>query len=233
MLITIESVAAALHKVVDHCTMGDFSPALGLMDKISRPDRLADLLGQVVAHPCEPERCASASFIHTLGFEKFALVNRKPDFMLRLHIWHPAEHRSLGHVHNHRSAIVSTVIRGELGKQIFVRDPAQMPFAEYREELTDGGWRLCAVGTAGLRQTKLTRLGPGIRYALAADTLHRIEAAENELTATLFLETRATRATTNVFTMLDETIREHVPKLPMTVAAYRQHLAATIATLGL
>lgn len=233
MAITVESVSTTLLDVVHRYAAGDLRPAPDAVRELSRPGPLGELVHQVMDHPQEPARCAPMSYFHTLGFEKYTLINRKPDFMLRLHIWHPDPRRSPGHIHNHRSAVASSIISGLLSKQIFERDPVQPSLAEYHEETTDGAWHLREIGRTGLRQTELTLLEPGARYTLAAETLHQVEVADDKVTATLFLEMRATRTTTNVFVPAGGAVPKSIPKLPLTPTVYRQRLKGAFAALGL
>jgi hypothetical protein len=231
MTVTVESVVADLRDVAHRATEGDFEPALDTIVELARPERLARFIGCLLSHPDEPARCAPVSFFHVLGFAKFVLVNRKPDFMLRMHIWPPDDQCWPGHIHNHRDTIVSAVVCGTLEKQIFVRDPAGNRLVEYLEECTENRWTLQRVGLAALRCSQVTKLRGGSHYALTPDVLHRIKGSPDQMTVTLLLETATTLTTTAVFTTEEERPPQRLTKSPLALADYRQGLRTALDAL--
>jgi hypothetical protein len=232
MVVTVESVTAALREAARQAVAGEFAPAVAALDELARPERLTGLIDRVLDDPSQSTQCAPLSFFHVLGFEKFVLLTDQSDFMLRMHVWRPGADRPLGDIHNHRSAVVSVVIHGSLEKQVFVRDPTAAGHMEYEEECNESGWTLHRVGPAGLRQAQLTSLERGGRYALAPDVLHRIKVDRDRLTVTLFMETRPTRRTTAVFTNGADNAPGRLPKEPLTPAGYRQGLQAALVALS-
>src|SRR3954453_19206085 len=110
MVMTAKGVATELRAVARKAAEGDFEPALAAIGELAGPEQLAELVEWLLNCSDEVARCASLSLFHVLGFEKFVLVNGEPDFMLRMHVWQPGADPPPGHIHNHRDAIVSTVV---------------------------------------------------------------------------------------------------------------------------
>jgi hypothetical protein len=238
MDLTLDTVSSLLHDVTTRSGAHDQAPeaALGTVSTLAQPGLLADLLRSLRAHPGAVATCAAKSYRHPLGFERIALIDAEPEFMLRAHVWWPRNGAGPGHVHNHRFGFASAVVRGGYDMQLFHRDQAGMPMIEYREQSAGGvgiaAWHLDALRPARLRLLSGASLQQGSGYALAANALHRVTVRPGTLCVTLFLETAVVRPVTQVFaepgTQVRAATREHV----LTSDNYRRRLDAVLDALA-
>jgi hypothetical protein len=162
------------------------------------------------------------------------LVNAAPLFELRLHVWWPDSNPGVDHVHNHRFAFASAVVRGSYNMQVYQVDPAGAPALEYREMVSpQGGWRLTPAGTARIGLLTSVNLEPGTSYALASDALHRVAVAPGALCITLLLRTAlAPRQSTRVFAKPGHGVPTMIPIMAMSSDDYRKHLKALLSELA-
>jgi hypothetical protein len=179
------------------------------------------------------EKCARHSYLHPLGFHKLMLINAAPAFELRLHVWWPDAPPGVDHIHNHRFAFASAVVRGGYNMRIFQTDPAGQPMYEYHENVSpDGGWQLTPVGPARLGLLTSVNLEPGASYALAANALHRVDVAPGDLCVTLLLRTEcATGLATRVFAEPGQAVAASIPIKETSTEDYREQLDALLGEL--
>ncbi|NEC88786.1 hypothetical protein [Streptomyces sp. SID12501] len=201
----------AVGRLCGHDLLGSLVEALILQVEADRPDTA---------------RRAALSYDHALGFSKLMLLTGEPDYMLRAHIWSagPAirTHNDPEHIHNHRFAFASAVLRGALRMRIYVPDPQGEPVAAYREEIGPGdtAWQITDAGTARLRMAADLRLEAGSRYCLDADTRHQVALTPGLSTVTCFLETAALRQTTDVYAIPHDHLPVSIPKQPLSPERY-------------
>ncbi|MFG2511087.1 hypothetical protein [Streptomyces sp. NPDC048584] len=200
------------------------SAAGAVVAELGSPERLSELVGELVRGEGDPEGCARLSYRHVLGFDKLLLIDAGPRHMLRVHLWH-AGGGGTGRedIHNHRSALASHIVRGRLCMELYETAGGEGFAAErYEESLADGSadWLLTPAGPARLRLTHTGRYAAGSTYALPAHTLHRAWCDTPMPTVTLFLETGAERRRhTDVFTAAGPHAGA-VPKQPLDVPGY-------------
>ncbi|ARF58744.1 hypothetical protein [Streptomyces gilvosporeus] len=216
---------------------------------LARPDTLGPLVRRLSAGDQDLTDCTRLSYRHVLGFDKLLLLGGAPRYMLRVHLWHGGAGPAPEDIHNHRCAIASAVVRGRVRMECYepvAHDPADgpppgawgdgLPAVAYRETIDGpgGAWRLHHVGAARLRLTGDERFGAGSSYGLDARALHRV--VSEEPTVTLFLETAAQRAVTDVFAPVRSNggagRPDPPPKTPLATAAYLAELDALARSLG-
>ncbi|MFV8183606.1 hypothetical protein [Streptomyces sp. AF1B] len=179
--------------------------ARSVVAELGSPERLLELIDELVSGEGDPEGCARLSYRHVLGFDKLLLVDAGPRHMLRAHLWHRRS-GAIGEedIHNHRSALASYIVRGRIAMELYeVRDEGGIGTARYQESLArqSADWLLEPAGPARLRMTHVGQYAAGSSYALPAHTLHRAWCDTDAPTVTLFLETGSgRRAHTDVFT---------------------------------
>jgi hypothetical protein len=175
---------------------------------------------------------AGQSYLHPLGFHKLMLLSHAPSFEVRINVWWPGGTRGVDHVHNHRFAFASTIVRGGYDMQIFQVGRTGALVREYRETASpEGGWRLRSQGTAHLRMMGSTRLEQGSSYALPADVLHRVAVPPDMLCITLLLRTALAGSETSVFAGPQNAIPAVIPVQPMSIGEYRLQIRALLAEL--
>ncbi|MFI2615108.1 hypothetical protein [Streptomyces sp. NPDC018584] len=212
--------------------------ARAVVAELGSPERLLPLVAELAAGAGDPSGCALLSYRHVLGFDKLLLIDGGPRHRLRAHVWHPGA-GAREDIHNHRSPLASSVVRGALGMELF--DPVEeadggggQTAARYRESLAGAGgdWLLEPAGRARLRLAQSAVYAAGSGYALPSYALHRAWCASPDVTVTLFLETGAGRRRyTDVFTGPAEPTRA-VAKEPLDVADYLAELAALAGLIG-
>jgi hypothetical protein len=161
-------------------------------------ERICDILEAV----CEDElllaSCARSSVAHPLGFDKFALMSSDL-YQVRLHIWWPGGMRGREDIHNHRFPFVSAVIVGQLNISIYKiarTGTAMLRFQENRQA-GGAGYRYVRLANVQVRQSGGSSCAAGNAYYMRSDILHRVDVADSNLAATLFVRIpRAIRSTT-------------------------------------
>ncbi|MCX3060879.1 cupin domain-containing protein [Streptomyces beihaiensis] len=215
--------------------------ARDVVARLGTPERLAGLVRDLAADGAaggdDTARRARLSYRHVLGFDKLLLIDGGPHHMLRAHVWRPGA-RAPEDIHNHRSPLASSVVRGSLRMELFApaTDPrAGRAAARYRESLSDGAadWLLEPAGAARLDLAHVAEYPAGSSYALPSHTLHRVRTTAAAPTVTLFLETGAGRRRhTDVFLAADaDPHAAEVAKTPLDATEYVTELEALAALL--
>ncbi|MGW1375141.1 hypothetical protein ACWD6P_12825 [Streptomyces sp. NPDC002446] len=222
--------------------------ARAVIAELARPGTLGPLVRRLSAGEGDLAECTRLSYRHVLGFDKLLLLPGAPRFMLRVHFWHGGTGAAPEHIHNHRCAIASAVVRGRVRMECYEPAPDGMPAVAYRETIDGPGgtWRLRRVGDARLRLLRTERYGAGRSYGLDARTLHRV--VSEQPTVTLFLETVPQRAVTDVYVrngagpgsaaVRAGAVRagagrpDPPPKTPLSPAVYLAELDALARSLG-
>jgi hypothetical protein len=231
---THSGAAAVLHEILAR-PADDPDRSAELLETVSamaRPSELTELLLSLYKDDQAISACTKRSFRHPLGFDKLALIDALPLFILRIHAWWPRSESGVDHVHNHRFSFVSSIVCGSYDMQMYTKDPNGSLMVEYQEEVTaDLGWRLQRVATTRIKPLTTIRLQQGASYALPAETLHRITVQHEVPCLTLFLQTKISRSTTQVFVDHDDPVPAGTPKRPFSCENYRQQLASVISLL--
>jgi len=236
MRLGLEVVTGSLYDALERAQVAGRShsaAALESTSSLAHSPHLTQLLRSLIDDTEAAERCANWSYLHPLGFHKLMLVNAAPLFDLRLHVWWPDSQPGVDHIHNHRFALASAIVRGGYNMQLFQADPDGAPMMEYREMISpDGGWNLTPVGPAGLRQLTSVNLGPGASYGLATSALHRVDVVPGSLCVTLVLRTtHAADLATRVFARPGQAVSRSIPAREMSRNSYRRQLAALVGEL--
>jgi hypothetical protein len=181
--------------------------------------------------------CAAQSYRHPLGFESIMLIDKPPEFRLRLHAWWPDDVPGMEHVHNHRFMLATVVLLGGYDMQIYQLGHSGIPMDEYSEHSGQDGesWSLDYVGTARLRLLASTFISTGSGYALTTDALHRVKVPHGRLCVTLSLAAPAAPAThvdTHVFASPGGAAPARSWKRPFSLAGYQRRLDSIAAELS-
>ncbi len=235
MNLTLAETAGMLHDTFDRLTRHDnaLDLAVRTVSSLARPGVLAGLLSSLRSDGQLVATCAALSYHHPLGFDKLALIDAEPRFMLRLHAWWPGTVRGLEHVHNHRFGLATSVLAGGYDMELYRLATTGVPMTEYREELSpeSADWRLTPRAVRHLRPVAQVRVGAGSGYGLSANTLHRIQVPDGELTVTLFLETLIVRSTTRVFAEPHQPAPAFMAKHAFDSAGYLRRMDAILGSL--
>jgi len=235
MVLALDDVTFYLHDALSKADPGEDAQQSGLstLAELAEPSRLAELVHSILASPEAISACARDSHRHPLGFQKLMLINTSPLFELRTHVWWPGGSPGVDHIHNHRSAFVTTVIRGGYNMQVFQEDRTGMPMVEYRDVARPGtGWRLESVGMSYLRLLTCAQLRQGTSYALAPEALHRVAVPQGTLCITLLLRTASLGSTSQVFVRPGSPAPATHPATAMSGARYRGQLEALMTELA-
>ena len=90
----------------------DKKAALETTSALAQSSRLVELLQSLHGDLQAAATCAQQSYLHPLGFHRLMLIDASPLFELRCHVWWPDASPGVDHVHNHRFAFISAVVRG-------------------------------------------------------------------------------------------------------------------------
>jgi hypothetical protein len=229
-----DSMIRSLHDVLGQETLDGRAKkaALEMTSALAQSSRLVELLRSLHGDPQTTATCARQSYLHPLGFHKLMLINAAPRFELRCHVWWPDSSPGVDHVHNHRFAFFSAVVRGGYHMQVFQTDQAGTATLEYREMANPGtGWHLKPAGIAYLRLLSSIHHEQGTSYALEADVLHRVVVPSGTLCVTLVLRTELSGSTTRVFAGPGNATPTMTPVRVMSSADYRRQLEALLIEL--
>ncbi|MGW6055491.1 hypothetical protein [Streptomyces sp. NPDC055189] len=185
--------------------------------------------------------CARRSYRDTLGCQwRLQLVDGGYPYTLRLHAWRATGPDERLDIHNHRSALASAVVRGELLSDLYVSEgpgddstDGGVTVTAYREQLSADGahWLLLHRGPTRLRLVHTVRYVAGASYALGPLALHRAWCDPGSEALTLFLETGTERRPhTDVYSTLDRhptTVHKHA----LTEREFRSVLTSLAASL--
>ncbi|MGW6268941.1 MULTISPECIES: hypothetical protein [unclassified Streptomyces] len=185
--------------------------------------------------------CARRSYRDTLGCRwRLLLIDGGYSCTLRLHAWRAAGPQERLDIHNHRSALASAVVRGELRSDLYVpQGPGDgcvdggLTVTAYREQLSADGadWLLVPLGPSRLRLVHTVRYVAGASYALGPLALHRAWCDPGRDALTLFLETGTERRPhTDVYSTVDRHAMA-VHKAALTEREFRSVLTTLAASL--
>ncbi|MGW6311677.1 hypothetical protein [Streptomyces sp. NPDC055099] len=185
--------------------------------------------------------CARRSYRDTLGCQwRLLLIDGGYPYTLRLHAWRASGPDERLDIHNHRSALASAVVRGELRSDLYVSEgpgggsaDGGVTVTAYREQLSADGadWLLLHRGSARLRLVHTVRYVAGASYALGPLALHRAWCDPGSEALTLFLETGTERRPhTDVYSTVDRHPTA-VHKAALTQHEFRSVLTALAASL--
>lgn len=236
MILGLDETASMLHEKFGCRNTPEqmLDTAMTAVSALAQPTALNGLLRSLRASTRAVSSCAALSYHHPLGFDKLALIDAEPEFMLRLHAWWPSRTGAMEHVHNHRFAFATRIIRGSYEMRLYRTAKKGIPMVRYREGMGPGAtdWNLKQRAAAQLQLISSVQLSEGAGYALPASTLHRLAVAPGAFCITLFLETRIVRSTTKVFTESGQRPPAHTAKQPLGKEGYLERLDAVLEALG-
>ncbi|MEV6756808.1 hypothetical protein [Streptomyces sp. NPDC051214] len=202
-------------------TLGGYVPEVRRLDvaratvtELADETTLLGILTELATGTETTAACARRSYRDTLGCRwRLLLIDGGYPYTLRLHAWRTAGPDEKLDIHNHRSALASAVVRGELRSDLYVSEGPGDGSADggvmvtaYREQLSANGadWLLVRRGPACLRLVHTVRYVAGASYALGPLALHRAWCDPGSTALTLFLETGTKRRPhTDVYSTVD------------------------------
>jgi hypothetical protein len=198
------------------------------------PRGLSELLRSICLNADQLERCASASLVHPLGFDRLELLGNRR-FEVRLHIWWAGRAAAREDIHNHRFDFFSTVVHGEQHVYEFSVGEDGAMMASYAEEHDhrDQGYRFSPLGPVAVEPASFMVMTPGSVHFTASHVFHQVNAPGDRPAATLFLKIpvpRGGRATT-VIVPPGTRPPERAPRRPLSPGDIRgrlQHLAEVL-----
>lgn len=84
-------------------------------------NKLELLIDNIIKDETQLLKIASQSYLHPNGFDKILLIDRRPKYALRLHLWNPKNSRD-GHIHNHEWDLSGIVIKGSYEWKLYEYD---------------------------------------------------------------------------------------------------------------
>lgn len=150
------------------------------------------------------EEIANRSYCHDNGFDKIVIAKGN-DLQLRIHIWWDGiDIEGQPNIHNHRWNFASYLLCGEYKHEEFVlrQSAPEMIKAHayiYQPRGETGFYGLIENGDSGLELISTTILGKGDFLVSYHDQLHRVMPNRRLTTATIFLNGKVEKATTDVY----------------------------------
>jgi hypothetical protein len=177
--------------------------------------------------------CAQRSARHPLGFDKFVLYATDA-YQLRIHVWWPGETHGTEHIHNHRFSFVSGIIAGKIHVASYRLARKGVSYARFREKKypDDGMYEYHPYGNVQIGLASLQMLCPGSVYYLDSRELHRVQAADDRLSATLFIRLSQIRASTDVLVDTGGKMPTSGLRDSMAIDAARRRLESFASVMG-
>jgi hypothetical protein len=128
--------------------------------------------------------------------------SKSTGYKLRLHVWWPGRGVHTENVHNHRWSFSSVLLSGEFEMEFFVPSETGRPMSVYTYTPIDGSgtYTMLNQGTRRFVQGFHGNFGKGAVYSLEHTVLHRITTGRRSMTATLVLQSPASKDSTTVLT---------------------------------
>jgi hypothetical protein len=173
------------------------------LSQLAGADAVAELVSTVLSDETRLQAVASNSYRHTNGFLKIVLL-ASAEFKLRLHLWMRSARDSRDRpedIHNHRWDFATHILAGSYRYQQFEPDADGPSYYGYvYEPVSDSGsFSLRQRGAERLSCRLDATMSTGSTYLLRAEALHRVIGTSSLPTATLVLQSRAKRATTDQY----------------------------------
>lgn len=168
-----------------------------------RSNSFRAMLADILTNETRLREVASRSAWHPNGFAKIVLLSQ-PSYKLRLHCWRNAM-SSPTHVgeniHNHRWDFSTVLLAGRYRHQEFRPAATGQRFLAYTygEAGILSEDALAPMGTQTLRCVFDAHLGPGSRYTISREVLHRVIPDLSEPAVSLVLEGPHQPASVQVF----------------------------------
>lgn len=81
-------------------------------------NKLELLINHIINNESELLKIAKQSYKHSNGFDKILLIDKRPKYALRLHLWNP-KNKCDGHIHNHEWDLSGIVIKGSYKWELY------------------------------------------------------------------------------------------------------------------
>lgn len=144
----------------------------------------------------------SKSYYHKNGFDKVVLFEGK-NFKVRVHNFHPSTtSKAMEHVHDHRWAFASTILRGSFESEFFAETPSGdegLISYRYFSDKSKGSFSVQRLGNARLARISTVKYEQGDTYLLGTDELHRICRVSSEGATSVIITGKARRETCKLY----------------------------------
>lgn len=150
---------------------------------------LIELIRNIINQESEINKIAKQSYRHSNGFDKILLIDKRPHYALRLHIWNPINSRN-GHIHNHEWDLTGKVLLGSYKWELyeFEDNTNKDGFYHYRCIYNDKYREHCMSNEkrVNLRKFFEINMAQNSFYNLKSSVCHKITMTK-EFSATLML----------------------------------------------
>lgn len=168
-----------LHSLVldpDICELfatGKSNPARTALLAIDAKRLLYDCLSQASSGSDYILNACRTSYHHPNGFARLLLVDCRPRWALRLHVWQGPVARHDNDIHGHCGPVVSRLLCGRLLNTEYTAMSAGSAFLEHEDRLVGMVHTITPRGVAYLRLDSRKYLAAGDVYALRSNVIHR------------------------------------------------------------
>ena len=207
---------------------------LSFAGQYSKRAAVAEIVSSVYTDTGLMAVCGGRSVRHPLGFDKFVLY-ASDVYQLRLHVWWPDEVHGTEHIHNHRFSFVSGIIVGEIFVASYRSMRGGVPHTRFRETRyrSGSGYEYGSYGRMHVGTASMHTLGAGCAYYLDSGELHRVQAANGHLAATLFIRLPQNRRNTDVLVAVNGELPVTGPRESMGMAEAKRRLTSFARMMGL
>ncbi|KOU21879.1 hypothetical protein ADK52_22590 [Streptomyces sp. WM6372] len=201
---TLQEIKDHLELVVENGSSMSFQDSESVVRRLSEPNALRSLLGQIMEDEDALAEIAARSYYHANAFLKVVLLaGDKNPWKLRLHVWHP-QPDALGtiteDIHSHRWDFTTALVVGEYFAREFQIGPGEEYYHFKYLPVGEGqAFSLEAQGTERLRSVFEAILPAGTVYHISHEVLHCISRSAGKAAASVVLQRPAVEEFTNVF----------------------------------
>ncbi|MFX4218554.1 hypothetical protein ACOL3B_06585 [Aliarcobacter butzleri] len=174
--------------------------------------KLKLLINNIINDEVELLKIAKQSYKHSNGFDKILLIDKRPNYALRLHLWNP-ENKCDGHIHNHEWDLSGIIIKGSCKWELyeFVNDFSNESFYCYECEYNSNYKEHILINEKKVNVKKIfdINISENSFYNLKSSSIHRIKMTE-KFSASLILHGNSIEQ--KIVVINKEKIQEHANK---------------------
>tara|TARA_R110002072_G_scaffold303007_1_gene491274 strand:+ start:7361 stop:8047 length:687 start_codon:yes stop_codon:yes gene_type:complete len=138
---------------------------------------LKELIYSLLSNQADLEEVASRSYFHKNGFLKILLLDQRPKYSVRLHIW-PSSTFNDTHIHDHPWEMSTMVLKGEYSWHIFKLRNSNQPtnYSAYQCKYLDdySGHSFSFDSNVRVQQEKTIDLKAGLPVELSSGEYHKV-----------------------------------------------------------
>lgn len=154
----------------------DYNTRLALLGKLTE-GLLYEIIEELLRSKRDLIEVAKRSYLHSNGFKKILLLDCRPYFAVRLHLW-PTDQLNAGAIHNHPWDMTGAIINGMYDWTIYekVSKPGQLRFKSYSctYNADYSGHSFELIDSISLIKTLNVSLSKGSYYDMRQNAYHKI-----------------------------------------------------------